>query len=170
MCSNGSRQRLSLSVPALGWLHRQAHGRDSRTASVMRASRYSFLWTRILVGVCRRVANHLLFAIFESAAEVRVLLSTGMTRLQKPSAHSTTRFGHSRLAGAGKLPSPRRERSIRLMEEQFIHFPVRAQMELHPEALKLIRFGFGRDGVCRLVGSQASASVVHRCPARQIRS
>ena len=24
------------------------------------------------------------------------------------------------------------------MEEQFIHFPVRAEMELHPEALKLV--------------------------------
>src|SRR5262245_23451078 len=30
------------------------------------------------------------------------------------------------------------KRSIRLMEEQFIHFPVRADVELHPEALKLV--------------------------------
>jgi hypothetical protein len=36
------------------------------------------------------------------------------------------------------LRSPSHERSIRLMEEQFIHFPVRAEMELHPEALKLV--------------------------------
>src|SRR5258708_33628544 len=36
------------------------------------------------------------------------------------------------------LRSPSHQRSIRLMEEQFIHFPVRAEMELHPEALKLV--------------------------------
>ena len=35
------------------------------------------------------------------------------------------------------LRSPSDEDSIRLMEEQFIHFPVRGEMELHPEALKL---------------------------------
>src|SRR5262245_36952324 len=136
MCSNGSRQPLSLSVPALskigdalgqgrswtrcrrapplgghlyprqltdlmqredlsgrwtwiprfrlfGWLHRQAHGRDSRTASVMRASRYSFPLDadprRCLQARCQSP----FFAIFESAAEVRVLPSTGMTRLQR---------------------------------------------------------------------------------------
>src|SRR5260370_6763813 len=39
---------------------------------------------------------------------------------------------------AATLRSPSHERSIRLMEEQFIHFPVRAEMELHPEALKLV--------------------------------
>jgi hypothetical protein len=31
-----------------------------------------------------------------------------------------------------------RATNIRLMEEQFIHFPVRTEMELHPEALKLV--------------------------------
>src|SRR5262249_54232824 len=36
------------------------------------------------------------------------------------------------------LRSPSHECSIRLMEEQFIHFPVRPEMELHPEALKLV--------------------------------
>src|SRR5712672_3567659 len=36
------------------------------------------------------------------------------------------------------LRSPSHERSMRLMEEQFIHFPVRAEMELHPESLKLV--------------------------------
>ena len=36
------------------------------------------------------------------------------------------------------LRSPSHERSIRLMEEQFIHLPVRAEMELHPEALGLL--------------------------------
>jgi hypothetical protein len=34
--------------------------------------------------------------------------------------------------------SPSHERSIRLMEDQFVHVPVRAGMELHPEALKLV--------------------------------
>ena len=34
--------------------------------------------------------------------------------------------------------SPSLERSIRLMEEQFIHFPVRSEVELHPEALELV--------------------------------
>ena len=36
------------------------------------------------------------------------------------------------------LRSPSHERSIRLMEDQFVHFPVRAEMELYPEALKLV--------------------------------
>src|SRR6266849_1667637 len=36
------------------------------------------------------------------------------------------------------LRSTSHERSMRLMEEQFIHFPVRAEMELHPEALRLV--------------------------------
>jgi hypothetical protein len=36
------------------------------------------------------------------------------------------------------LRSPSHECSIRLMEEQFIHCPVRAEMKLHPEALKLV--------------------------------
>ena len=36
------------------------------------------------------------------------------------------------------LRAPSRKCSIRLMEEQFIHLPVRAEMKLHPEALKLV--------------------------------
>jgi hypothetical protein len=36
------------------------------------------------------------------------------------------------------LRSPSHERSIRLMEEQFIHFQVRAKVEFHSEALKLV--------------------------------
>src|SRR5882757_3342364 len=36
------------------------------------------------------------------------------------------------------LRSPSHERSIRLMEEQLIHSPLRAEIELHPEALKLV--------------------------------
>src|SRR5215510_14496154 len=36
------------------------------------------------------------------------------------------------------LRSPSHERSIRLMEDQFIHFCVRAEVELHPETLKLV--------------------------------
>ena len=43
-----------------------------------------------------------------------------------------------RLSETPQLRSPSHERSIRLIEEQFIHFPVRAEMELHPEALKLV--------------------------------
>ena len=36
------------------------------------------------------------------------------------------------------LRSPSYERSIRLMEEQFIRSLVRAEMKLHPEALELV--------------------------------
>ena len=36
------------------------------------------------------------------------------------------------------LRSPSRERSIRPMDEQFIHVPVRAEVKLHPEALQLV--------------------------------
>src|SRR6202011_974593 len=37
----------------------------------------------MIVGVCRLIANHLHLAFFESIPEVRVLLSTGITRLQR---------------------------------------------------------------------------------------
>src|SRR6266480_2391936 len=37
----------------------------------------------MIVGVCRLIANHLHLAIFESTPEVRVLSSTGITRLQR---------------------------------------------------------------------------------------
>src|SRR4029453_9673802 len=39
--------------------------------------------TWIIVGVVRLIANHLHLAIFESTPEVRVLCSTGITRLQR---------------------------------------------------------------------------------------
>jgi hypothetical protein len=38
---------------------------------------------RILVGVCRLIANHLHLTIFESTPEVRVLPSAGITRLHR---------------------------------------------------------------------------------------
>jgi hypothetical protein len=41
-------------------------------------------------------------------------------------------------AGRRNLRSRSHERPIRLMKEQFIHFPVRTNMELHPEALELV--------------------------------
>jgi hypothetical protein len=37
-----------------------------------------------------------------------------------------------------RLRSPGHERSIRLTEDQFIRSPVRAEVELHPEPLKLV--------------------------------
>jgi hypothetical protein len=37
----------------------------------------------MIVGVCRLIANHLHLACFESIPEVRVLPSTGITRLQR---------------------------------------------------------------------------------------
>ena len=48
------------------------------------------------------------------------------------------RFGHCRSGRHRALRSPSRERSMRLMEDQFIRFPVGAEMELHPATLKLI--------------------------------
>src|SRR5260221_4758754 len=63
----------------------------------------------------------------------------------RPSCTKMTQLRHGRpdtdiLASARRrnLRSTSHECSIRLMEEQFIHFPVRAEMELHPEALKLV--------------------------------
>ena len=68
--------------------------RDSRRTTVPQALwarqvssfvfRYSFLRrTRIVVGVCRHIANHRHLAIFESTPEVRVLSSAGVTRPQQ---------------------------------------------------------------------------------------
>src|SRR5712671_468849 len=50
------------------------------------------------------------------------------------------------------------ECSIRLMEEQFIPFPVRAEMELHPEALKLVD-----DEGSALVGTEFVGGLVPNC-------
>jgi hypothetical protein len=79
-----SRIRLS------DWLHRQAHGKDHWTASVI-ARRESFLRltiqlslkTWIVVRVCRLIANHLHLALFESTPEVRALPSAGITHLHR---------------------------------------------------------------------------------------
>ncbi len=44
------------------------------------------------------------------------------------------------------------------MEEQFIHFPVRAEMELHPEALKLVD-----DEGSALVGTEFAGWLAPNC-------
>jgi hypothetical protein len=41
-------------------------------------------------------------------------------------------------AGRRNLRSPSHERSIRLMEDQLIHFFAQAEVELHPEVLELV--------------------------------
>jgi hypothetical protein len=69
------------------WFHREAHG-EKRVARVVCAAgflafapRHSNLgWVLSLDGVRRLSANHLDLSIFESAPEVRVLSSAGISR------------------------------------------------------------------------------------------
>jgi hypothetical protein len=86
----------------------------------------------------------------------------GLLRLGATSASGPARPGPDWdiLASARRrnLRSPSHERSIRLMVEQFIHFPVRAEMELHPEALKLVD-----DEGSVLVGTEFVGWLVPNC-------
>ena len=61
-------------------------------------------------------------------------------------------------AGRRNLRSPSHQRCIRLMEEQFIHLPVRAEMELHPEALRLVD-----DEGSALVGTEFAGWLAPNC-------
>src|ERR1700738_1574875 len=70
----------------------------------------------MIVGVCRLIANHLHLAFFESTPEVRVLPSTGITRLQRsyypvrlppmPPPEATLRPLPSHQTGLPRLPEP----------------------------------------------------------------
>src|SRR6202040_3657016 len=70
----------------------------------------------MIVGVCRLIANHLHLAFFESIPEVRVLPSTGITRLRRssypvrlppmPPPEATLRPLPSHQTGLPRLPEP----------------------------------------------------------------
>jgi hypothetical protein len=76
----------------------------------------------MIVGVCRLIANHLHLAFFESIPEVRVLPSTGITRLQRsydpvrlppmPPPEATLRPLPSHQAGLPRLPEPPFRRAV----------------------------------------------------------
>ena len=57
--------------------------RDEASSVILRLTIQLSLKVRMIVGVCRLIANHLHLAFFESIPEVRVLPSTGITRLQR---------------------------------------------------------------------------------------
>src|SRR6478672_2521427 len=77
---------------------------------------------RILSGVARLITNHLHLAIFESAPEVRVLCSAGITRLRRsydpvrhptwPSPYATLRPLPSPTTGLPRLPEPPFRRAV----------------------------------------------------------
>src|SRR5580704_8520987 len=76
----------------------------------------------MIVGVCRLIANHLHLAFFESTPEVRVLPSTGITRLQRsyypvrlppmPPPEATLRPLPSHQTGLPRLPEPPFRRAV----------------------------------------------------------
>src|SRR5580692_8558514 len=76
----------------------------------------------MIVGVCRLIANHLHLAFFESIPEVRVLSSTGITRLQRsydpvrlppvPPPEATLRPLPSHQTGLPRLPEPPFRRAV----------------------------------------------------------
>jgi hypothetical protein len=71
------------------WLHRKAHGEEDWPQACSAADfllRHSTQQSRtgpVINGVLRLIANHLDLPIFESTPEVRVLSSTGITRLRQ---------------------------------------------------------------------------------------
>ena len=84
---------IELDVPISGiqlsdWLHRKAHGEDwpqacSAADFPLRLSTQQSRTGPVIDGVLRLIANHLDIPIFESTPEVRVLSSTGITRLRQ---------------------------------------------------------------------------------------
>src|SRR6476619_5843941 len=76
----------------------------------------------MIVGVCRLIANHLHLAFFESIPEVRVLPSTGITRLQRsyypvrlppvPPPEATLRPLPSHQPGLPRLPESPFHRAV----------------------------------------------------------
>jgi hypothetical protein len=76
----------------------------------------------MIVGVCRLIANHLHLAFFESIPEVRVLPSTGITRLRRssypvrlppmPPPEATLRPLPSHQTGLPRLPEPPFQRAV----------------------------------------------------------
>ena len=76
----------------------------------------------VIDGVCRLIANHHDLAIFESAPEVRVLCSAGITRPQRsydpvrlppwPPPYATSRPLPSPLTGLPRLPEPPFRRAV----------------------------------------------------------
>jgi hypothetical protein len=76
----------------------------------------------MIVGVCRLIANHHHLAFFESIPEVRVLPSTGITRLQRsyypvrlppvPPPEATLRPLPSHQTGLPRLPEPPFQRAV----------------------------------------------------------
>src|SRR5882762_9191102 len=76
----------------------------------------------MIVGVCRLIANHLHLTFFESIPEVRVLPSTGITRLQRsyypvrlppmPPPEATLRPLPSHQTGLPRLPEPPFQRAV----------------------------------------------------------
>src|SRR5580692_5570759 len=76
----------------------------------------------MIVGVCRLIANHLHLAFFESIPEVRVLPSTGITRLQRsyypvrlppmPPPEATLGPLPSHQTGLPRLPEPPFQRAV----------------------------------------------------------
>src|SRR3984957_6458927 len=76
----------------------------------------------MIVGVCRLIANHLHLAFFESIPEVRVLPSTGITRLQRsyypvrlppvPPPEATLRPLPPHQTGLPRLPEPPFQRAV----------------------------------------------------------
>jgi len=85
------------------WFHRKALGALPSPGDTAFLGRIP-----IFSGVSRRIANHLILAFFVSAPEVRVLPSTGVTRLHRYYVPVRLPFRPSPFATSRPLPSPKR--------------------------------------------------------------
>ena len=96
---------------------------DTPARNVSSPCDMSFHWrVRIVVGVCRHIANHLHLAVFGSMPKVRVLCSAGITQPRRsydlvrlppwPLPSATLRTLPSPVTGLPRLPEPPFRRAV----------------------------------------------------------
>jgi len=100
----------------------QPHAASARRVTLLRSSTQQSRTTPVFDGVFRLIANHHDLAIFESAPEVRVLCSAGITRLHRsydpvrfppwPPPFATLRPLPPPVTGLPRLPEPPFRRAV----------------------------------------------------------
>jgi hypothetical protein len=105
------------------------------TAAVWRVQPHRAPRTRALLSRSRPPPRPMAPPRRAARSQVAASAALELSHTGRPSDHEAVQNGRP---GRHNLSSPGRKRSVRLTEDQFIHCPVRAEMKLHPEALKLV--------------------------------
>src|ERR1700732_2939031 len=131
----------------------------------------------MIVGVCRLIANHLHLAFFESTPEVRVLPSTGITRLQRsyypvrlpsmPPPEATLRPLPSHQTGLPRLPEP----PFRRAEPTTPADRAGAHIDCFPASRRIVTFeacsGFTRV-TARRIAQPPTGDLCHEAPTHAV--